>query len=435
EIYGREGVDILFGLAGDDTLSGGDGNDGLSGGAGNDVLQGDDGADVLDGGDGTDSLSGGAGNDVLQGAGGADVLDGGDGIDTAAYSSAGAGVSVDLTDTSNNTNDALGDTYISVENILGSNFDDVLKGDAGDNSIDGAGGADVLDGGDGIDTADYSSAGEGVYVDLIATGNNTNDALGDTYVSIENILGSSFDDVLKGDAGENSIDGAGGSDTIVGRVGDDTLLGGDGNDRLSAAAGDDSLDGGSGNDVLIGGAGADTLNGGDGNDTADYSTAASGVDVDFLFFDTTGNSGEAEGDVYTSVENLTGSLHADDLRGDGNGNVIRGRQGNDYINGKQGDDRINGGKGDDTLIGGGGADLFILKNDTGSDRISGFKLTGSSADKIDVSAFNFASYSALEVEFSTQGTDTLISLDDTNGDSVLLLDIALADLGQEHFIL
>ena len=87
-----------------------------------------------------DTLLGGAGDDILIGGAGADSLDGGTGNDTADYSSASAGVTADLTTPSNNTGDAAGDTYTSVENLTGSGFNDTLTGDANDNIFNGGAG-------------------------------------------------------------------------------------------------------------------------------------------------------------------------------------------------------------------------------------------------------------------------------------------------------
>lgn len=68
---------------------------------------------------------------------GSDRLDGGAGIDRAQYSQAASGVRADLRDVATNTGEAAGDTYVAIENLLGSRFNDVLLGDAGANTLYG----------------------------------------------------------------------------------------------------------------------------------------------------------------------------------------------------------------------------------------------------------------------------------------------------------
>lgn len=85
--------------------------------------------------------------------------------------------------------------------------------------------------------------------------------------SIENVLGSNFDDTLAGNGDDN---------LLLGRDGDDQLEGRGGDDALRGDAGDDSLLGGAGDDFLDGGAGADILNAQDGDDRIH---AGSGDDV------------------------------------------------------------------------------------------------------------------------------------------------------------
>lgn len=135
------------------TLDGTAGDDVLLAGAGNDTLNGGLGRDVLVGGEGNDTLYGGGGNDLLIGGAGNDLLDGGAGIDTASYASAQAGVTVNLANLgSHNTGGAGLDTLVSIDNLIGSNYNDTLIGNNADNVFTGGLGNDVLTGGGGSDT-------------------------------------------------------------------------------------------------------------------------------------------------------------------------------------------------------------------------------------------------------------------------------------------
>jgi len=163
--------------AGDDTLIGADGGNWLFAGDGNDLVE---------GGDGDDILQGGAGNDVLAGGAGNNDLEGGDGIDAASYASAIAGVTVNLAvTTAQNTVGAGTDTLISIENLIGSSYNDLLTGNGGDNALSGGGGDDTLDGGGGADTLS-GGAGHDTFVFLAPFGDDviTDFNIGDDVLSI-----------------------------------------------------------------------------------------------------------------------------------------------------------------------------------------------------------------------------------------------------------
>lgn len=131
---------------------GNDLNNQILGAAGADLLDGGFGNDRLFGNGGSDTLQGGAGVDVLNGGAGGDRLDGGAGSDWASYLMATARVAVALDGRSVvQAGEAIGDSFASVENLQGSNFGDLLVGDAGANRICGMGGADELRSGAGAD--------------------------------------------------------------------------------------------------------------------------------------------------------------------------------------------------------------------------------------------------------------------------------------------
>jgi Ca2+-binding RTX toxin-like protein len=214
------------------------------------------GADTMSGRDNTD--------DVFFGSAGADRISGGSGVDTVDYSSSPtwvSGVTVDLANGIGSGWDAEGDTYSSIENVVGSAGSDhlignsdanVLNGGGNGDTLAGLGGADTLIGGDGPggpDTADYGLSKYGVTVNLATNVNRGGDAEGDKLYGIEDVYGSKWDDTITGDTHDNSL---------LGWEGDDTLFGGDGNDSLSGDTGKDTLIGGRGRDHLAGGADPDT---------------------------------------------------------------------------------------------------------------------------------------------------------------------------------
>lgn len=294
------GNDVYLAGSGNDTIRGRDGNDWLHGGAGDDLLEGGAGNDVLIGGPGADSLYGGDGDDYLAGGEGFDHRDNAGGF---AGLFGGAG------------NDIL------VQNVSGPTE---AWGDEGDDlfiMIEDGGDYDYVHGGTGNDTVSYERFTAGVTINMTSGASGEFwQALGDTIGSVENVTGSAFGDTLTGNAGANLLRGL---------------------------AGNDVLNGGDGNDTLEGGAGADTLNGGNGADTLSYAKSGAGVFVSLAAG--TAHGGDAEGDVWTGMEHLTGSAYDDMLAGDGGANHIRGLRGNDWILASAGLDTLDGGDGFDTV--------------------------------------------------------------------------------------
>lgn len=306
-IFGGAGNDIILGYDGGDWMDGEAGDDTLMGGAGVDFMYGREGNNIYVGGTGIDFIFGGPDNDtylwdigddndiVLQDALGLNILQFGVGI-TSNDVRFFKGVHTDLEVVIFNEHIALTNyfskdypsiillefndgtvlDFAAVANLLevapndfiegftyppnilrGFDGNDVLLGVSANDILIGGSGADVLSGGEGIDRAAYWDATEGVRVNLNYTLNNTGDAKGDTYYSIEEIQGSFFDDVLIGNAEDNGVFGDAGNDKIYGAGGNDTMIGGAGNDAVYGNAGNDWIDGGIGIDYLVGGAGND----------------------------------------------------------------------------------------------------------------------------------------------------------------------------------
>ena len=273
---GTTSADRLLGDAAGDYLLGYEGNDILRGFEGNDYLRGGDGNDILRGGDGDDEVRGDAGNDTIYGGGGADDIRGGSGNDLVWYRYSTEGIIADIDGIEAGTGDAAGDTFLLVERLKGTGFDDILYGslnqqdrlfgDAGDDQLYGRGGndylfgeagADYIDGGDGIDYASYFTSSAGVRVNLENIAFNQGDAAGDVFVSIERFFGSSHDDTFIGAASADFFRGNDGADSLIGKGGDDRLFGENGDDSLNGGAGIDRLYGGEGTDMLTGGSNRD----------------------------------------------------------------------------------------------------------------------------------------------------------------------------------
>lgn len=228
----------------------------------------------------------------------AENFDGGIGIDNVDYSNSDAAVIIEL-NVSASGGFAEGDTLTDIENIIGSNFNDILTGDGNTNVLFGSGGrdllvgqdgADVLYGGDDIDAliggagADSLFGGDGD-LDIIAYFEVQEDLVFDLRTGFDDVTNESsaaikedfIGDDIEAFAGSSSAsntffigDGAGFS-LVLGGANSDTFFGGDATDQLIGLAGDD---------VLYGNAGVDALRGDNGNDDL-----FGGSEADFFLFD------------------------------------------------------------------------------------------------------------------------------------------------------
>ncbi len=186
------------------------------------------------------------------------------------------------------------------ETLLGTSSGDIINGFAGNDTINGFAGSDtliggfgdnILDGGADIDTVSYAGSINNVIASL-ETGRATFFGGSDTFINIENLVGSENSDVLTGNSFNNRLEGRAAFDQLFGGLGNDTLLGGDGNDRLEGGDGNDLIAGDKGSDVMIGGNGNDSFSWVDG-DGSDVIQGDAGIDN--LFFD----GSLTQGDVIT----------------------------------------------------------------------------------------------------------------------------------------
>ncbi len=451
---GSFGDDRLNGAAGDDVLAGEWGNDSLTGGAGNDRMTGEDGDDTLLGSNGADILDGGLGNDVLNGGVGADAMIGGAGNDRYVIDSLAdlvveaAGVAAGTDFATSGTLSLNLNAYANVENatltgaaslsltgtifnnlLTGNNGGNVLIGDAGNDRLSGGGGADNLTGGSGNDTLQGGSGtdtllgGGGADTLIVAAGDISGAEVYDAGIGLDTLLLTStsldvtFDlsastlvgieslilqyqpagigRVILTDTqifGLTQITGTVGANTdqvrvnlfslssvdfstlplvnfsdpsdqfeVQGDLSNETITGSVLRNSISGNGGDDTLFGGLARDQLFGGSEFDRLSGGGGNDTLD---------------------GGTENDVLT------------------------GGAGDDFQFGGDGNDTLNGDSGFDTMFGGNGLDVFALVPGLIADTYT-VKDFIDGQDRIDLSAFNFASLVAARAAFVNVGANVV----------------------------
>ena len=193
---------------------------------------------------------------------------------------------------------------------------------------------------------------EGSYSDIAGLHNNLGIAF-DTV--IEDAVGGTGIDVIRGNSSANRLDGGGGTgaDDISGGAGGDILIGGGGADKLL---------GGTEDDDITGGAGGDIISGGDGFDRAFYTSPVGGTvtltpggSPSLGRWDVTG-SAESTGDKLFGIEAF--------VFGEGGDTVSIGANTGIYevtIDGRGGNDNLNGStdfSDTDTLIGGLGTDII-----------------------------------------------------------------------------
>lgn len=391
---------------------------------------------------------------------------------------------------------------------IGTDGNDVLVGTGRANVFIGSQGFDTLVGGGSNDTASYENTpfievveigldpldvtieptqGTGVIVDLAAgtatktlttytvTSNSVTSAVEiftDRLIGIENAIGGLVGDTLLGSKGNNLLSGMDGNDLLDGRGGADSLVGGDGEDLLLGGTGDDVLSGGNDNDRLSGDAGADRIDGGDNGpelvvhpifspgippwnfaalrgDVVSYETSTEGVRVD-LTLKGPQSGGDAQGDLLTNIESVSGSAMNDVLTV--SGGYAWGNGGQDVLYGGHASDGLIGGLGGDTLFGGGGDDLLLgdeqdpaalgtAKPGAEADELYGgdgndFLVGGAGGDLLNGGAGDdiYSMVDADDVIKDVSGIDTVITAEGTYilGDDLENLIFAEGGVSQSH---
>ncbi len=205
-----------------------------------------------------------------------------------------------------------------------------FNGGGGDDFIAGNAGKDKYDGGTGFDVLGFEDThfdqfqGRGIVLD--AKKGTVTDPWGgkDTFKNFEGYFGSVFGDTMNGSRA---------------------------------------------NEVFRGGAGADTINGDLGFDTVEYHREFRVGGTQGIVANLSNVSAQTVVDSFgfmdrlRNVEALTGTSFGDTITGSAVANTLYGLDGADSINGLAGNDEIGGGGGADTLTGGLGADRFIFQKD------------------------------------------------------------------------
>ena len=406
--------DTIYGGAGNDTIHGNSGNDVLYGGADNDILHGDEGNDILTGGTGTNTLYGGEGNDTFIGGAGEDTFYGGktndatittDGIDTVSYEKSNAGVTADLSDFRNNAGDAANDSYVSIENLIGSSHADKLIGDGGNNQIDGGAGTDIIKGGVGNDVLYGGDNDHDSSLSIPVDNGELNGTAGwkvsgdvdskDGYLDIgTGLIGTKDGSIQQSFATE-----AGGSYTIKFDAWNGS---GDGHDGIKVDIIDS--DGTTRTHVLnytdIEGEGV----------YESFTFTATGSNTTVKFYQDTDVDGVTWGDGH--VGSWDNGINLDNISlVKADGDHLFGGEGNDILNGGAGDhDILNGGSGDDTFLftgedfGVSGQTTFIQDFGNGSDTLKFTDvIAGEGSEVPDITGFTID-------DISSKNGDTTITV-------------------------
>ncbi|MBL8575147.1 MAG: hypothetical protein JNM13_15840, partial [Hyphomicrobiaceae bacterium] len=442
-LFGGDLADLLDGGDGDDILVGGLGNDQLFGGTGRDLMFYSAGQDFLIGGADVDTLEMGAipfgflqvtgldttnnnaiafnaavddCNSVATTRAELSPLFNGIALTTRWIISGQFNTAVAHEEIERVVISAEGDRDILISGTMGG----ILSGDGGNDVLIGLGGTDVLVGGDGLDryafggnwgqdiiAGEYSGTGEIHFFgwtraqitfaldapggdDLRITSNNGQSVVFiDYFANAANGLNYTFAfDDQSGTIDLTTLGAVSGGVITTGQVYFGTP---EGDQMQDGTSGADSYFAGEDDDLIVGNAGPDILSGGLGKDVVVFSGSpvtsvdAAGITVNLATG--FGLGGDAQGDVFISIEDivgsggrdvLTGSVDANALVGGDGNDTIAGADGRDFLVGDAGDDSISGDAGDDMVVGGSGNDTLrggfgddFLAGDTGNDQIFG----------------------------------------------------------------
>ena len=299
-------------------------------------------------------------------------------------------------------------TFTGIEQVYGSNGDDVFS--AGQIT-------EALDGWRGVSF--FGGAGD------------------------DDFVGSRFDDFIDPGDGNDVVRAGAGDDHIDASRGDDTVFGGEGNDNIRWGGGNAAWLA-PGDDVLAGGDGSDLVNlwayYGDGDGAQGTEVAISVIREDGAMTGTGTVQVDAAGNTdtasfrgfeqgWTHLGHDTIDASSAEVRGDAGimwnarwgEDVLIGSAGNDTLEGGLGADTLQGGAGDDLIVAGeewynpdapgdGDSDTIIFREGDGNDTVSGFD---AGLDTVQIAGGDFQAVSTPD--------GTLLTLD--SGDTLFLAGI------------
>jgi len=225
----------------------------------------------------------------------------------------------------------------------------------------------------------------------------------------QDVDGTSKDDVIVTGAGDDNIQSYAGNDFINSGPGDDEVRSGPGNDVVYAGPGDDYVLAGGGDDCVYAGWGDDYVGGGDGNDR--------------LY----GESGN---------DQLYGDDGNDTLYGGSGNDVIKGERGNDFMNGGSGRDELHSWGGNDFMYGGTDRDDFVIRPTAVVEYNVIIDFTPG-VDVVDLThpGIQIADFADLlnHCTQTSQGVRISLPTNNSGNDTLLLINVLIADLDQLDF--
>jgi Ca2+-binding RTX toxin-like protein len=283
--------------------------------------------------------------------------------------------------------------------IVGGTGNDILVGGTGNDTLRytvDSDGSDTVNGGDDSDTLVLTANGGNETLSVTYNGTAITNVEGGTVINVEAVtanLGSGSDTLTYTAPGGVTVDltsGIASGFTTIANI--ENVTGGTGDDILTGNAVANRLSGSGGTDTLIATVDnlRDTLDGGGGDDTAIYSAYTTALTVNLASTDpivvTGSGSTAADSDRLVSIENFIGGAGSNHLTGTSSVNRLTGGASDDFFNGGASNDILNGLAGNDTFTYtmGDGADVIDGGTHTTGDTLNIGVIGAAVNDMLDV---------------------------------------------------